>query len=116
MTGFFTEEQLDRMNFKSLANPLPKPWNGHHLFALLTCVCDWAIKNEDMTPAECKQLVVDWYCGAPVSEVDESLSDWKGNEQFRLAYEFMVFMHDQPERVQEAIKAIENGWKPGDPK
>ena len=113
--GYFTEEQCDRMNLKTMANPLTAPWNGHHLLSLLVYLSDLGVTMNDMTPDESKNDVVEWYCRTPADEVVDSLETMSREPAFQAILQFQELAHRDPEGLQRALDAIENGWKPGDP-
>lgn len=77
--GFFTEEQLDRMNIKTMANELPEPYNGNHLFALLMLMSaertsELMEEGNEKSIAlsnRSKQDVVDWYCSTPAEPTED---------------------------------------------
>ena len=113
--GYFTEEQCDRMNLKTMANPLPVPWNGHHLLALLVHSSDLGVQLSGMSPEDSKQTVVDWYCKTPADDVVDVLETMSREPEFQALLQFQEMVHRDPEGVAKAIEAIENGWMPGDP-
>ena len=114
--GYFTEEQMDRANLKTMANPLPVPWNGHHLLALLVYTADLGVTVGDLSPAESKHEVIDWYCTTPVEGVVKALEILSTEPGFQMILQFQELMHSDPEAVERALHAIRNGWRPGDPK
>ena len=99
-----------------MANQLPEPWDGHHLMALLCCMA-WGIQHDEkISIPEAKQGVIDWYCSSSVDVVVNAMENYKETNQFKGAVMIQEMMHSDPERVEEALTAIRNGWKPGDPK
>ena len=114
--GYFTEEQMDRANLKTMANPLPVPWHGGHLLALLVYTSDLGVQMTHMTPAEAKQETIDWYCTTPTDKVVETLETMSKEPGFQTILQIQEFMHRDPEKFEEALRAIENGWRPGDPR
>lgn len=113
--GYFSEEQVDRMNLKTMANQLPVPWNGMHLMALLVYLSDLGVQMNGMSPEDSKQHIVDWYCQSPADEVVDALETMSREPGFQSILQFQEFAHRDPEALQRALDAIENGWKPGDP-
>ena len=114
--GYFSEEQLDRANLKTMANPLPVPWNGSHLLALLVYSADLGVQMTHMTPEEAKQECIDWYCQAPVDKVVEALETMSKEPEFQTILQIQEYIHREPERFEEALDAIARGWRPGDPR
>ena len=114
-TGYFTEEDLDRMNLKSMANPLHEPWDGHHLMAFLVTAADYGIQ-QGMSPEESKDKVVEYYCTNTSEQIIKDLEVMSKTPQFHAVLELQRLMYADPEGVAEAFEAIRNGWEPGDPK
>ena len=112
--GYFTEDQVDRMNCKTMANMLREPWNGQHLLTMLVILSDMGVER-GLTPDEAKADVVEWYCGATVDEVTEQLEMMSHRDDFQKHYQVIQFMHADPVGFQKAMDAIQNGWTPGMP-
>ena len=112
-TVFFTEQQLDRINLKTMATPLPGSYTGNDLMALLVTrakskrpsLDEWVIQD-----------TVEWYCRAKPYEVDTAFDKYKQTELFQGHLTIITMMHEQPEALERALEAIEKGWRPGDPK
>ena len=109
--GYFTESQLDRMNIKTLANPLTYPWNGHDLLAMLVVITDMAIA-EGCPDDEARQGTVDWYCRTPSEGIIEELEKVSRLEVFQQHRRIVEFMHDDPEAFMRMMEKIEQGWSP----
>ncbi|MDA7436670.1 hypothetical protein N8654_03180 [Synechococcus sp. AH-601-B19] len=112
--GFFTIEDMDRMNLKTMANPLHEPWNGQHLMALLVTVADLGIQG-GISPAEAKADVVSYYCTNTSEKIVSDLEVMSKTPEFQAAYQLQQMMHENPEAMARAFEAIKNGWRPGDP-
>ena len=112
--GYFSEEQVDRMNMKTLGNILREPWNGQHLLTMLVILSDMGVEH-GLTPDEAKADVVEWYCGATADEVTDQLEMMSRRDDFQKHYQVMEFMHADPVGFQKMLEAIQKGWKPGMP-
>ena len=110
-TGYFTIEQMDRANLKTMANPLPDPWTGSHLLALLVVLSDIGI-IKDLSPKESKQAVIEWYCTTRTPEIVEALELYSKWDEFKTVMEIQRLVHTNPEGLKEALDAIEQGWRP----
>jgi hypothetical protein len=90
--GFFTDDQLDRMNFKGLANELPEGFDGHQLLALLVVKTKEGALSQDF--ADARQSVVDWYCSTTAEAVADEITDYEENShEYRLHREANELMH-----------------------
>jgi hypothetical protein len=90
--GFFTDEQLDRMNFKTLTNELPEGFDGHQVLALL--VTKTKERAEKAEFVEARQSVVDWYCMSKAEEVADEITDYEAHSKlYRLHHEAITMMH-----------------------
>lgn len=112
--GFFTIEEMDRMNLKSMANPLHEPWNGLHLMAFLVTATDKGVQN-GLSPDESKAKVVEYYCTNTSDQIVSDLEVMSKTPEFHSAMQIQKMMHQDPKGMAAAIEAIENGWRPGDP-
>lgn len=110
--GYFTEDQVDRMNYKTMANMLREPWNGQHLLTMLVILSDMGVEH-GLAPDEAKADVVDWYCKSTVDEVTDQLEMMSRRDDFQKHYQVMEFMHADPVGFQKAMDAIDRGWRPG---
>ena len=114
--GYFSEEQVDRINLKTMANPID-PYSGHDLLALLVTLCDEGVGGDwELDPVEAKDKVTEWYCTNTSDVVVEMLDAFQDNEKYWAVKEFQKLIHAYPKQVAEAIDAVERGWRPGDPK
>lgn len=111
-SGYFSEQQCDRMNLKTMANPLTAPWNGHHLLSLLVYTSDLAVATAGVSPDEAKQQVTEWYCTSTVEEVVEALESMSKEPTFQAILQFQEMVHRDPEALERALKAVEDGWRP----
>ena len=90
--GFFTDDQLDRLNFKTMGNELPEGFDGNQLLALL--VSKTKERAETAEFAEARQSVVDWYCRSTAEEVADEITDYETNNNvYRLHREATALMH-----------------------
>jgi len=107
--GFFSAEQIDRMNLKTLANELPEGYDGQQLMALLsTKVCE---KTRLMnTPFnEARQAVVDWYCATPANDVARAINIYGGCTEYQCRLEVMNFLHSaSEEELQDFEEYLDN--------
>ena len=112
--GYFTPDQVTRMNLKTIGNQLREPWDGDHLLSLLVVKSDYGMKS-GLSSDEAKQAVVDWYCAATVDEVMQELELMSEDDNFISHTTVMKFMHADPVGFQKAMDAIDRGWRPGMP-
>lgn len=104
--GYFTEEQMDRCNLKTMANPLPYPWDGHHLMALLVLQTDLSKKVSGLSHDVCKQETVDWYCTSTVETVLEALNEAVKVPQFHAICKIQEMMHSNPDEFLEFVEQV----------
>ena len=105
--GYFLEEHLDRMNLKTMANPI-EPYTGHELMALLVTLCDEGMRHDpEMEPTEARDKVVEWYCSSPADAVRSAFLIYQDNVKYHTVLEFQRLMHERPDAVAAAIKKIQ---------
>jgi hypothetical protein len=105
-TGFFTEEQLDRINLKTMATPLPGNYTGQELMSLLVT------RTKENESELATQDTTEWYCRAKPSEVQAAFNTYEKTTVFQKHFQILTLMHERPEEFQKAMEAIENGWRP----
>lgn len=115
-TGFFTEEQVDRCNMKTLATPIPAPFDGHHVMALMVYSANLGMVRAGLSAEKSKQAAVDYYCSLTPEKFVEAIESIADEPAFIATLQIQEWMHHDPEAVARAVEAIENGWEPGDPK
>ena len=111
-TTFFTEDQMDRMNLKTMATPLPEGYTGSDLMSLLVTR---SRQNKGVSDLSI-QDTVDFYCRITTSEVQAEFDRLESTKDYKLNREIIELMHERPEELERALEAIEKGWRPGDPK
>ena len=109
--GYFTIEQMDRANLKTMANPLPAPWNGSHLLSLLIVLSDMGVVR-DMSSKDSKENVVEWYCTTKTDDVVEALRRFSHSDEFKAVMQIQEMAATRPNELRKAIEAIEAGWRP----
>ena len=101
--GLFTEEQLFRINSKTLCTPLPKAYNSIELMALLGCVTSDNSDSEDAP-----QATTDWYCTSTEAEVQKGFDKYESTEAFIARVHICRLMHQDPEKLERAIEHFIN--------
>lgn len=109
--GYFTIEQMDRANLKTMGNPLIAPWTGSHLLSLLIVLADKGVWR-DLDTVERKEAVIDWYCRTPVDGVVEALEQYSDTEEFKTVMQIQKMAHERPVELKRALDAIAKGWRP----
>ena len=110
--GFLSIEQLDRVNLKTLAQGgLPEPYGQGDLFGLFKAL-QVGYEAGGLNSHEALDAAVSWYCIHTNEEVVAMLKSYEDNELFQATRYVVNAMHENPERFQQAIDAVNNGWTP----
>ena len=104
--GYFTIEQIDRMNLKTMANQLSEPWTGQDLMAFLI-VCSDRGMQLGLSAKEAKQSVVDFYCTTPAEQIMEDMEVMSQTPEFQSVLQIEKMIHEDHEGFMKAIEEIE---------
>lgn len=100
--GFFTEAEMDRMNLKTMANGLPKGYDGVMLLSMLTTKHS-EIYSERKDDLIARRQVIDWYCQATADQVALEIDKYKDNKEYKDKIELMKLMHSIPKDKFNAL-------------
>ena len=109
-TGFFTEAQMDRINLKTMATPLPGTYTGKELMALL--VTRAKPQNKPNTTDLSVADTVEWYCRAKPHEVKAEFERLEPTTLYQQHFDILTVMHERPDDFRKAVEAVERGWRP----
>ena len=107
--GFFSIEQIDRMNLKTLSNELPQGYDGQQLMALLTTKVYDKTRLEELSHAEATQAVVDWYCATTAEDVARAINVYGGCTEYQSRLQVLNFLHTAPaDEVEKFMEFVDS--------
>jgi hypothetical protein len=90
--GFFTDEELTKMNFKTSKDQLLPGFDGDVLLSLLAVKTKELIPDSDLDTA--RKSVVQWYLDTPSEDVCDEISRYElKSEEYRQHREVIKMMH-----------------------
>ena len=122
-----TEAQMDRVNLKTMANPLPPNYDSPDVWAVLLYTRDFymgklqqsgeALPPHNLSEEEATERAVDWYCTTPVDGeygiAGRMDSYSEHSSEYRNYRELMKFMHKDPDHVEQVMRMITLAYQAG---
>lgn len=75
--GFFSEEEMDRLNIKTLLDPLPEGVEQEDVLAVLVHQ-SISVGSQLLSLADAKTKVIDWYCSSSIEKLIPQIQLTKG--------------------------------------